>query len=65
MLPAFETISLPGLMNISFFMGTQIEIFALPYHRYDTNGFPLTGISFFLQKHDGRNNDFSIFIDFY
>jgi hypothetical protein len=31
-----ETISLPGLMNISFFMGTQIEILTLlPYHRYD------------------------------
>jgi hypothetical protein len=26
-----ETISLPGLMNISFFMGTQIEIFANPF----------------------------------
>jgi hypothetical protein len=32
-----ETISLPGLMNISFFMGHKLKFLLtlLPYHRYD------------------------------
>jgi hypothetical protein len=60
-----ETISLPGLMNISFFMGTQIEILLtfLPYHRYDKLQmvFHLRNI-IFLKSYDGRNNDFSILL---
>jgi hypothetical protein len=65
MLPAFQTISLPGLMNISFY--EHIEIFAnlLPYHRYDKLQmvFHLREYHFSCKSYD-RNNDFSIFIDF-
>jgi hypothetical protein len=62
-----ETISLPGLMNISFFMGTQIEILLTLCHiigMINYKWFSTYEYHFSCKSYDGRNNDFSIFIDF-